>query len=276
MLTVTKAQYVTIPDVNFRNALKTLYPTAFNGAGQMDTTKSVIINAQGLNVSNKNIQDLTGVQYFKNLYNLLCSNNQLTTLPTLPTINLSYLNCSYNQIAAISTTAANLSYLYCSHNLLSTLPNYTNTSGYGHIDCSYNLIGSISAIPNVAYFNCDNNLLTSLPALPIHIQKLFCNNNQLTSLPTLSKIQTSVDTALVISCFGNQIYCLPKLPSGPLNFYSKLVVDTSMIKCLPNLPNTVNWQHQVVGTLDIFTSDRDSFGIKLPKQEITNAVSTEV
>ncbi len=32
-----QAQYVTIPDVNFRNALKVQYPTCFNANNQLDT-----------------------------------------------------------------------------------------------------------------------------------------------------------------------------------------------------------------------------------------------
>ncbi len=39
-----QAQFVTIPDANFRNALKQLYPTCFNASNQMDITHSYIVN----------------------------------------------------------------------------------------------------------------------------------------------------------------------------------------------------------------------------------------
>ncbi len=59
-----QAQFVTIPDANFRNALIFRYPSCFNGSQQMDTTCSGIVNATYLNISYKNIADLDGIKYF--------------------------------------------------------------------------------------------------------------------------------------------------------------------------------------------------------------------
>jgi hypothetical protein len=46
-----KAQYVTIPDANFRAWLQATIPGAMNPAGQMDTTHVGVVNRSFVNVS---------------------------------------------------------------------------------------------------------------------------------------------------------------------------------------------------------------------------------
>ncbi len=50
---ITKAQFVEIPDSNFRNVLKTIYPTCFNASNMMDTTCSAIVNEIQLYIYSK-------------------------------------------------------------------------------------------------------------------------------------------------------------------------------------------------------------------------------
>src|SRR5690349_19276230 len=61
-----QAQFVTIPDANFVTYLQTNFPTCMSG-NQMDTTCSALIAFQNMDVSNKGIADLTGIQYFDDL-----------------------------------------------------------------------------------------------------------------------------------------------------------------------------------------------------------------
>ncbi|MEP7265270.1 MAG: hypothetical protein ABI772_12265, partial [Bacteroidota bacterium] len=94
------AQFVTIPDTNFVNWLNNNgFSSCMNG-NQMDTTCSQIITAVNLLISNTNIQDLTGIKYFKNLLFLYCYYNQLTFLPELPSL-LKMLRCNNNQITSV-------------------------------------------------------------------------------------------------------------------------------------------------------------------------------
>ena len=78
LLSTVNAQYVTIPDSAFRSQLIINYSSCFNGAGQMDTTCSAIINEDSLDfnssVNGGNgviepslIDNIYGLQYFKNL-----------------------------------------------------------------------------------------------------------------------------------------------------------------------------------------------------------------
>src|SRR6202012_6216480 len=92
LATIGKAQYASIPDSFFRAYLKQQYPSCFNGSGMMDTTCSAIINETKLQIGELRISNLQGIQYFKSLTYLDCSQNQIDTIPTLPG-SLTYLDC---------------------------------------------------------------------------------------------------------------------------------------------------------------------------------------
>src|SRR5882757_9903067 len=94
---ISKAQYVNIPDTNFRNYLQLRFPGCFNGSGQMDTTCSEIVNLEGLSIYAYN--NLDGFQYFKNLISLsiqgdgdvVDTSRPVPVIPALPA-SLKYLS----------------------------------------------------------------------------------------------------------------------------------------------------------------------------------------
>ncbi len=66
------AQFITLPDTNFRNALIAKYPSCFNVNLDLDTTCTDIVNATYLDVQGVSpyitlISDMDGIQYFDNL-----------------------------------------------------------------------------------------------------------------------------------------------------------------------------------------------------------------
>jgi uncharacterized repeat protein (TIGR01451 family) len=243
----TLAQFVTIPDVNLRNYLKTKYPTCFNAAGQMDTTRAAIVNETNLDISVKNIYDFTGVQYFDNLTSLYCGNNHATSLPKLqPTLqslvcgdndltnlpelpsSLTYLSCWANELTNIPTLPTNLVNFYCGRNHLTTLPSIpaTVTSLY----CEENQLTTLPVLPlGLMHLNCMNNMLTSLPALPGTLQNLICNTNQLTQLPALPATLQS------LYCGDNILTSIPLLPSSLIYLYC----EHNQISSLPPLPSLI-------------------------------------
>src|SRR5436190_11087379 len=80
-----KAQYVTIPDANFRNFLLQNYPASFNGSQMMDTTSLAIVNETSLTLFG--VYDVTnwdGFQYFKNQQVADFSTTNSTYIPALP------------------------------------------------------------------------------------------------------------------------------------------------------------------------------------------------
>ena len=84
-----KAQYTAIPDTNFENYLYTQGMDNINGDHQVLTVN--IAGVTSLNVSSKNISDLTGIQAFSALRNLYCNYNSLTSLEVTALSNLQHV-----------------------------------------------------------------------------------------------------------------------------------------------------------------------------------------
>ncbi len=227
--------YINIPDSNFRKYLVQNFPSCMNGNQQLDTSCTGIINTTSLDVSILNISDLTGIQYFKNLNILNCSQNNLQGLPSLPA-TLTYLDCSSNKMNGLPALPPGLITLNCGGGSLATLPQLPNS--IKHLNCFVNSITKLPALPDsLIFLDCSYNQLDSLPALPKKLDTLYCYNNYLDSLPALPASLT------VLSCTDNQMQCLPALPNG-LVF---LGASDNGITCLPNLPSSLT-------TTDIGTS----------------------
>ena len=262
-----KAQYVTLPDTNFVNALINYgYGSCLNG-NQLDTTCSLILAASGFNVPSANLHDLTGIQYFKNLTvlvvednqlstlsvlpskltSLYCGNNNLTFLPGLPD-SLKRLECYSNQLNSLPVLPSKLRILECGNNQLSSLPAlpssveelaiYRNNfammpalpSGLKILICGFNPMSSITTLPvSLTEFYCDSAVQSVLPALPPNLQVLSCSENLLSSLPGLPASLVSMD------CSHNQLTSLPILPSG----ISDLKCTNNLLTALPALPDTM-------------------------------------
>jgi hypothetical protein len=66
--------YVTIPDPQFSYWLETHLYSAMNG-NQMDITDSEVTGLTSMDISNKEIFNLEGIQYVTALKGLFCANN---------------------------------------------------------------------------------------------------------------------------------------------------------------------------------------------------------
>jgi Leucine-rich repeat (LRR) protein len=253
-----------IPDTNFANAIRSTCPTC------IDATNNLLPPAASLtalDVSNKNISDLTGIGGFTSLLQLNCANNQLTKLPPLPKLliglfceinqitelpplpngliviycqsnkisylptipsSLQRLMCGANQLKELPSLPDNLSHLFCYSNQLTSLPTLKNVA---YLDCKDNSLGALPPLPNKLFvLYCSNNQLKMLPPIPISLRELYCNNNQLTSLPELQPSAIAMTQFYFLHCYNNPLTCLPLLPNSLLSLY----IDTDKIKCLPN------------------------------------------
>jgi uncharacterized repeat protein (TIGR01451 family) len=261
-----KAQWVTIPDANFVTKLTQLFPSCMNG-NQMNTSCSQIVNAMSLDVTNSNISNLSGIEYFMNLQTLNCGANPLSSLPALPNSlttlwcfnsqlsslpvlpnSLASLNCYDNQLSSLPVLPNSLTQLDCGSNQLISLPSLPNT--LTSLNCGFNQLSSLPSLPNTltdleCYSNqlsslpafpnslivlrCNNNLLSSLPALPNSLTELACNNNQLSSLPVMPNSLTQ------LFCYDNQLSSLPTLS----NSLTTLWCYNNLLSSLTALPNTL-------------------------------------
>ncbi len=121
---------VNIPDANFKAAL--LADTTINIDGDTEISCAEATAFTGtVNVSNKNIADLTGIEAFTNITGLWCFNNQLTSLDISNNTALGVFFCGSNLLTSLDVSAnTNLFYLSCQNNNLSSLniANGNNTS----------------------------------------------------------------------------------------------------------------------------------------------------
>ncbi|MBS7230291.1 T9SS type A sorting domain-containing protein [Flavobacterium psychroterrae] len=91
--------FVLLPDPNFEQKLIDLGIDTDGLNGKITTANITAITS--LDLSNSNIQNLTGIEYFTALTFLDCSDNQLKTLDVSKNLALETLNASSNQITTL-------------------------------------------------------------------------------------------------------------------------------------------------------------------------------
>ena len=131
---------VVIPDTAF------LYALIEEG---VDTNRDSLISYSeaesitSLDVTHKDISDMTGIGAFVNLGTLLCAENPLQSLDLSNNTALTWLVCHENQLTSLDVSAlAAITVLLCNNNELSIL------------DVSHNIF--------LGFLSCGNNQLTSL------------------------------------------------------------------------------------------------------------------
>lgn len=215
----SNAQIVDIPDANFKNALvnDNVVDLDDDGIGDVDADSNddgeiqvseaeAVLN---LDVSQKSISSLVGIQSFINLEVLNCNNNQLTNLEISQNSNLKELSCWFNQLANLDVSQnSNLENLYCFLNQLISL--------------------DITQNQNLIDLRCFNNQLTNLDVtLNPDLVVLACSDNQLTSLD-VSQNQNLV----ALTCRDNQLTSLNIKNGNNLNLLSMEADDNSNLTCI--------------------------------------------
>ena len=155
------ASWVNIPDTAF------LYALIEEG---VDTNGDSLISydeaeaVTSLDVSERGIIDMTGIEAFVNLGILGCNLNQLTSLDVSGVTALTDLSCWSNQLASLDVSGCiALIELNCTDNQLTSL-DISNNTALLLLQCEFNQLTSLDVSNNTAlYF-------------------LFCSGNQLTSL----------------------------------------------------------------------------------------------
>ena len=148
------------PDENFRNYVKDRFDENKDGNLSQDELDKV----KYIHISGQSVSSLKGIEHFKNLEAMRCSNNNLKELDVSKNINLDFLDCSKNKLTSLDVSKnTNLITLYCSENNLKEL------------DVSKNI--------NLTHLGCSNNKLTSLDlSKNTELTTLQCSGNNLTEL----------------------------------------------------------------------------------------------
>lgn len=211
--TMSRAQYVTIPDAHFVTWLNTHgFSNCMNG-NQLDTTCNEVVNTTYIECNNADISDLTGINYFDNLTTLECNRNPLILLPAFPPI-LQHFGCDQNGWTS-----------------LSSLPNFPSTLTYFSYMGNYTLTALPALPPSLSYLKCGASLITSLPPLPASLKELSVGWDwQLASLPTLPDSLIYLDISVT---------AITSLATVPATLKSFICLSTP-ITSLPTLPDTLD------------------------------------
>ncbi|MFL8712843.1 cell wall-binding repeat-containing protein [Clostridioides sp. GD02377] len=275
------------PDANFRAYLCTTLSIADETALITSGTKSQIEFMRSLDVSQKSIEDLSGINYFVRLETLMCYQNKLKSLDISKNLNLYEFDCSDNKLESLDISKnINLSFLYCSDNELESLDFSKNIELF-YLDCRNNNLKSLDVSKNKKLFciYCNNNNLKSLDVSEnIALETFFCNSNELESLDVSKNIKLSI-----LDCSSNELKSLDVSENIALE---TLRCTDNMLKTLDTSKNvnliSLDWSNQrqpkkpsgggsntpapIVTKLDsLVGSDRYNTSIKISKQGWDNA-----
>ena len=165
------------PDENFRN-----WVLAQDYGADGILTDNEIAAVFYIDVHDKSIADLKGVEYFTALTELSCYRNQLTLLDVSKNTALTYLDCCDNLLISLDVSKNTaLTTLLCSINQLTSLDVSKNTA-LTTLSCSNNQLTSLDVSKNTAlwFIYCDGNQLTSLDVSQnTALVVLYCHYNQI-------------------------------------------------------------------------------------------------
>ena len=190
------------PDKAFREYIKTKFDKKPDNRlipAERKAVKKIDVSG-GYN--GQKITNLKGIEFFPNLEELYCDNNQLTSLDVSQNKALKYLNCSENQLTSLDVSEnIALQKLSCYRNQLTSLDVSQNTQ-LKELRCYGNQLTSldVSKNPALVWLSCTRNQLTSLDLSQNHaLENLQVMENCLTSLDLSPTVVSTLYAA------GNQI-----------------------------------------------------------------------
>ena len=246
-INVVFSQTITLPDNNLRDKLILSYPQVMQG------NQLVIANAAAftgtLNLSNSNISDATGVQYFTSIITLDLSHNVLTTVPNISaTTGLVNFYASFNKLISLPDMSAltQLHDFQVMNNQLILLPNLSGANNLTLLYCSNNKITQLPPLtqfPNLVNLVVGNNPFsnTTFDASPcIHLVELHVHRLGISTIIGLDKLPN----LSILYIWGNNLTAIPGIDANTT--LTKLFIFNNPLYDLPNLTNKPN-----LNTLDI-------------------------
>ncbi|MGV9003717.1 DUF7619 domain-containing protein [Flavobacterium sp.] len=213
-----QAQIVNISDANFKARLlqeevafdENFVPITIDTNSNGEIEVNEIQNVYALDVSNSNIANLAGIEFFTALKSLNCSHNLLTTLSINNGISFSGLDASYNMLTYINVTFDPIvEGLWLGHNNLTSfvaensyfadtfdLSNnqlinlVVNNATFDYFNVSFNSLTSIEIQGNVSFYNTillSNNQFSDLDFTGVYLDydsTLYLGNNPVDKVPT--------------------------------------------------------------------------------------------
>lgn len=216
------SQNTAIPDTNFEQALIDLgYDT---GVVNGEVATANINTITNLDVSGKNIIDLSGIEDFTALNILDCSDNQIVDFDVSQNTNLTELFCFNNFLKTIDVTKnTNLLRFWCHGNELTNL-NITQNIDLVSLRCEQNRITALNISNNISLrvLSCQQNQIESInTSNNINLDQFRCGGNLISNIDVTNNINltllsieqneiTNIDltnnTLLrIFACFENEL-----------------------------------------------------------------------
>lgn len=142
---------------------------------------------RSLDVSGKQISDMTGIEKFIYLDTLVCGDNQLSSLDLTANPELKYLDCSENELTVLDLSGnPRLLFLDCRENELSSL-DISNNPSLAYYWCGYNYLSLIDVSQNTSLEGLECSFMyEQIASLDLSnntsLNWLYCESNQLSSL----------------------------------------------------------------------------------------------
>ena len=186
------------PDAGFRN-----YVQKFDKDKDLTLSSSELEKVTSIDVKQRGLTSLNGIEYFTSLNSLECSSNRLTKLDLSSNIVLKTLQCYSNQLMELDVSrCAKLDFLNCSDNKLTKLDVIMNT-GLRCLNFTRNQLTEIDLSKNTGLIElwCESNRLTKLDVGNNNrLEIIDCYDNRLTELD----VSTNVNLKR-FSCNSNQL-----------------------------------------------------------------------
>jgi Leucine-rich repeat (LRR) protein len=219
------AQSLVFSDPHLKAALLTNSLVNTNGDGEIQKSEALAF-VGSLDLSSSSIYDMSGIEYFKGLNTLNCSNNKIKILDLSSNPNLVRLNCSNNKISLL---------------------NVTNCGDLLNVDCKNNNLSDIDLSSNflLNILSCQDNNLTDLDLMSNTIlRQLDCSNNQISILNFSNNMNL-----FALNCSNNQLLELNISNNNNMNIISSSFDATNNNLTCIQVDNpfysTQNWSSQI-------------------------------
>ncbi|TDP03042.1 T9SS type A sorting domain-containing protein [Flavobacterium sp. 245] len=241
------SQIINIPDAKFK--AKLLEADVVNDIAKDNNQNNIKIDSNGDGVIQENealevrflkipfsdISSLDGIKKFTNLWNLQCSQNQLTSLDLSNLPNLVSVSCYDNKLTSINLNGCTkMLDINCSNNSLTSL-DLTGLNRIDKIECYNNLIEDldVSNLADLVFLFCESNRLKKLDLTGNpKLINLRCANNEISNLDLLGLKLVHLNVS------GNKLSALnldDKVELETLRFENNPLLNIDLGKL--NMPN---------------------------------------
>ncbi len=228
-------------DKNFADAIRAMY------GGPNPMTDDFMESLTHLNISQKDLASIKGVEYAKNLITLDCSYNFFFDLPVSNLTALTDLDCYSNNLSVLDLSKNTaLTRLRCDYNQLLELDLSKNIK-LQSLTCSNNMLSGLDVkkCTKLNRLACDNNNLSELDVSKnVELTELTCVLNNLRFLDVSKNIALTQ-----LKCFRNQLSDLDVSKNVALN---NLDCNNNHITDITSAKNLSNLQYLDASSQSVF------------------------